>query len=187
MSDIPESEQNTLIMRSTDELDAAAPEPRTLPETAYLGDIRTSSVMDLLEYPRSDGYPTGNFTLIPTSLAAKALEHGIPRWWLEIWLDDAGLQRLRFEIVGDVVIGRSSEVDIDLQDYHALDKGVSRQHAMLRPSRKALYLIDLGSTNGTQYNGIPMGKGAAVPLTENCVIRLGTLNLTIHFLALTIT
>lgn len=184
--DIPESEQNTLVLPQTDDLDASAPEPRILPQTAFLPDTSVS-VNDLLEYPRSDGFPTGNFTLIPARLTEKALEHGIPRWWLEIWLDNAGLQRLRFEIVGDVVIGRSSEVDIDLQDYHALDKGVSRQHAMLRPSRKALYLIDLGSTNGTQYNGIPMGKGVAVPLTENCVVRLGTLNLTIHFLALTIT
>jgi pSer/pThr/pTyr-binding forkhead associated (FHA) protein len=73
--------------------------------------------------------------------------------------------------------------DINLENYEALQHGISRRHALLRPSAKALYLLDLGSTNGTHCNGIPMGQGIAMPLKDRYVLRFGKLNLTVYFLA----
>lgn len=48
----------------------------------------------------------------------------------------------------ELVIGRESPADIVLAD-----AGVSRQHARLAPRAGELYLIDLGSRNGTLVNG----------------------------------
>jgi hypothetical protein len=118
-------------------------------------------------------------------MAHKAYEPGTLRWWLELWADRGMMKPLRLEIVGDVVLGRSTLADVDLQPFAAMEHGISRRHAMLRPSRKSLYIIDLGSTNGTHCNGIPMGLGIAMPLGEQAVIRLGSLNLAVRFLAMT--
>jgi hypothetical protein len=47
-----------------------------------------------------------------------------------------------------VVLGRSKECDIQLQD-----PNVSRRHAELRQEGSAYWLVDLDSTNGVQVNG----------------------------------
>jgi hypothetical protein len=87
------------------------------------------------------------------------------------------------EIWGDATLGRSAEsleVDIDLSRYDALELGVSRRHAMIRPTASALFLIDLGSTNGTLCNFVPLERGKAHRLTEGDVILLGGL----HFIVM---
>ncbi len=50
-----------------------------------------------------------------------------------------------------VVIGRHPDCDITL-----LDANVSRRHAEIRPDATGFSLVDLGSTNGTRVNGIPV-------------------------------
>jgi hypothetical protein len=90
---------------------------------------------------------------------------------------------LGVEIWGDVILGRSTEsleVDINLSRYNGLELGVSRCHAMIRPTASALFLIDLGSTNGTLCNFVPLERGKAHRLTEGDVILLGGL----HFIVM---
>jgi hypothetical protein len=93
---------------------------------------------------------------------------------------------LPLEIVSDVVIGRghmgenAPELDLDALD--AFQLGVSRRHALLRPSPNHLYLIDLGSSNGTLVNGYPLGTGIAQSLAEHTHISLGKLNMSILLL-----
>ncbi|MBN1121212.1 MAG: FHA domain-containing protein [Anaerolineae bacterium] len=93
---------------------------------------------------------------------------------------------LPLEIVSDVVIGRgymgenAPELDLDALD--AFQLGVSRRHALLRPSPNHLYLIDLGSSNGTLVNGYPLGTGIAQSLAEQTHISLGKLNMSILLL-----
>lgn len=69
------------------------------------------------------------------------------------------------DIYGDTVFGRGSEEadspDIDLTNLGALERGVSRRHALLRPTINKLYLIDLNSTNGTFVNAISVSRGMA--------------------------
>ena len=48
----------------------------------------------------------------------------------------------------NVVIGRSKECEIQLGD-----PNVSRRHAELRQEGTAYWIVDLGSTNGTEVNG----------------------------------
>ena len=50
--------------------------------------------------------------------------------------------------VDRAVIGRSRECDVRLADTN-----VSRRHAELRREESAYWIVDLGSTNGTELNG----------------------------------
>ena len=52
-----------------------------------------------------------------------------------------------------VVIGRSPECTVVLQDHNA-----SRRHAEIRPRGTTYVVHDLGSTNGTMVNGVRVGE-----------------------------
>ena len=56
------------------------------------------------------------------------------------------------------VLGRSDSrssfiPDIDLAEFKALDKGVSRRHAVFVRYQSKLHILDLGSINGSFING----------------------------------
>jgi hypothetical protein len=88
------------------------------------------------------------------------------------------------DIYGDVVLGRGSQgpqnPDIDLSNLEALELGISRRHALLRPTRTQLFLIDLESTNGTYVNAIPVGRGMAQVIRTGDTIALAGLNFVIE-------
>jgi hypothetical protein len=87
------------------------------------------------------------------------------------------------EIHDDVVLGRSTPgqptPDVDLAPLDAAVQGVSRRHALLRPTNQNLYLIDLGSTNGSYLNSVPIGAGVARALSNYDIVSLGRLHLAI--------
>ena len=68
--------------------------------------------------------------------------------------------------VGSVVLGRSSEADILIDD-----TGVSRRHLEIRTSQGRSHAVDLGSTNGSYVNGQRV-QGEA-ELTDGSVITMG--------------
>jgi FhaA, N-terminal domain/FHA domain len=69
-----------------------------------------------------------------------------------------------------VVLGRSREADIVLQD-----PNVSRRHAELRREDGAWQIVDLGSTNGIKVNG---RRVDSQPLREGDQITIGVTDLT---------
>ena len=69
-----------------------------------------------------------------------------------------------------VVIGRSSECDV-----HVDDANVSRRHAEVRHIGDGYSLVDLGSTNGTEVNGQRIQETA---LMNGDVIAVGTTRIT---------
>lgn len=81
------------------------------------------------------------------------------------------------DLFGDLVLGRGDSrpgrIILNLDPYHAVDQGVSREHLMLRPTKTHLFAIDQGSTNGTMINGAPSGRGVATPLKDQDLISLG--------------
>lgn len=86
---------------------------------------------------------------------------------------------LALRIMGDIVLGRKAEgvnPDIDLNPYEPGLHGVSRTHAMIRPTQDQLLLIDLGSTNGTLLNGMKLKSGRTGNVTDKSVISLGKLH-----------
>jgi len=75
--------------------------------------------------------------------------------------------------VGAVVtIGRSSSCDLVLDDSEA-----SRRHAEVRLDQQVLRIRDLGSTNGTRVNEIPVTDWT--PLLAGDIISIGTSKITV--------
>ncbi len=71
--------------------------------------------------------------------------------WLELEPQDPKENPQKFTLEGEVVIGRSQEADIFLSD-----RRVSSRHARVYLKDNHFYLEDLGSTNGTLVNGLPI-------------------------------
>jgi hypothetical protein len=91
------------------------------------------------------------------------------------------------DIYGDVVLGRGkdgdSPPDVDLTALDAKKLGVSRRHALIRPTPTKLFLLDLGSTNGTSLNAMPMGPGMTKALQSGDMVALGDLGFVIEIIA----
>lgn len=73
-------------------------------------------------------------------------------------------------------IGRSRDCDIVIGSAE-----VSREHAEIRPRDSGWIVFDLGSTNGVQVNGTPVGgPGSGHPLRAGDTLNLGTVALTVE-------
>lgn len=123
--------------------------------------------------------PYDTFQRLPVSSLGTA---AAAVWQVELGLDGLSVPPLRLEVAGPVVIGRGQDVDVSLSDYNAIHYGISRRHAMLRPSVKALYFIELGSRNGSRINGIDVGPEKVHVIALGDVIRVGTLTLVVRYL-----
>jgi len=88
------------------------------------------------------------------------------------------------DIYGDVILGRGESgpysPDVNLNNLEAFKLGVSRRHAMLRPTQRKLFLIDLDSTNGTFVNAMPVGRGMAQSLQTGDTVALAGLSFEIQ-------
>ncbi|MBN1310636.1 MAG: FHA domain-containing protein [Anaerolineae bacterium] len=126
------------------------------------------------------------FRRLPVSMSSADLPPETPRWRIELIGLGSTIEPVGLEIVGDTVVGRgrvgTEPADLDLDMYGALEKGVSRRHGLLRPTTNHLYIIDLGSTNGTFHNGIPLGPGVARALKHNDTITLGRFSFTLKLI-----
>jgi hypothetical protein len=73
---------------------------------------------------------------------------------------------------GNARQGIEPEIDLGI---HPADRGVSTQHAVLRPRDSGLTVTDLGSTNGTSLNGSNdrLTEGEEVPLADGDRIHIG--------------
>ncbi len=139
--------------------DGATPLPGSVPTPLFFGGSSADVYLPL---------PSSYERRHPDRICWRIELHGLP-----------GGKPIGLDILGDVVIGRGANFakapDLDLTPYGALDSGVSRHHVVLKPTPQSLYLLDLNSMNGTQYNGMPVKPGMARSLMNNDVIMLGTL------------
>jgi hypothetical protein len=106
-------------------------------------------------------------------------------WYVLLISADPEHHPLALKVMGDVVIGRKTEgavPDVDLTDYGAESKGVSRMHAMLRPLPDQLIFSDLGSTNGTEFDGERLSLGKPVSVTDKGVMTLGKLHFQVRIM-----
>jgi signal transduction histidine kinase len=83
-----------------------------------------------------------------------------PVWQVRFDLTTDASVSFGLEINGEVVFGRGpgGSGHFDLIPYGAHEHGVSRRHLILRPTHSKLFVIDLGSTNGTYRNGADVTK-----------------------------
>ncbi len=103
------------------------------------------------------------FHLGHTESAIKMVSRGMGSLLL---LQD-GEPKTRFTLSGDIVIGRSSECEIQV-----MDPGLSRKHARIREREGAYRIEDLGSHNGTFVAGDPVRDERR--LADGDDIQLGT-------------
>ena len=71
------------------------------------------------------------------------------------------------------VLGRGSDADFRLDD-----KGVSRRHLQLSMQGGVVVASDMGSTNGTLINGVPLR--APVVLANGSLLRMGNTRIIFH-------
>ncbi len=71
--------------------------------------------------------------------------------------------------------------DVDLTDYGAVEKGVSRHHAKIIRHGNGVFIKDLGSFNGTFVNGKKLTSYRFEVLQSGDELRLGKLALRVSF------
>ncbi|GAB4575448.1 MAG: hypothetical protein Kow0077_27000 [Anaerolineae bacterium] len=86
----------------------------------------------------------------------------------------------------EILLGRGFVADdstdfLDLSSVDGGEKGVSRRHAVIRIEGLSVYLVDIGSTNGTFLNGRRIHPEHRHVLYSGDRIRLGALELQIRF------
>jgi len=83
-----------------------------------------------------------------------------------------------------LILGRQSNnttdhPDLDLARFKAAEHGISRIHATLECNEAGVYLMDLGSRNGTSINGKALGAFNPCYLNDGDVLRFGKLTVTL--------
>lgn len=107
-----------------------------------------------------------------------------PVWRVRFDLASDPSKCFGLDINDEIILGRAvSEPNlVDLSDFNAIELGVSRRHAMIRPTGSKLFLIDLDSTNGTFRNGYPLGRNTPYSLSNGDTISLGRLQFVVRII-----
>jgi hypothetical protein len=123
-------------------------------------------------------------------------EEGVPKWGtarigarMNLIISIPGTEKsFTFDIntVEELTLGRrdpdtSEFPEVDLTDFEALEKGVSRRHAEIIRKDGSLQILDNGSSNGTYLNGQKLVPHQARVLRDGDDVRLGHLVLRIKF------
>lgn len=101
--------------------------------------------------------------------------------WISLHLMDSG-KILPLATRNEFTLGRLSEgqpimPDIDLTPYQAYASGVSRLHAVVKRDGTRIFVMDLGSSNGTYLNGRRLNPHMEEDLKHGDVIALGKLKI----------
>ncbi|MHB8626755.1 MAG: FHA domain-containing protein [Aggregatilineales bacterium] len=104
-------------------------------------------------------------------------------WDVELNFDDPP-QSVHVMVERQVLLGRTPNnvaemPGFDLSPYNAAEKGVSRRHGMLVNDGAALSYSDLGSDNGTVFNGRRLSAQETVRLNDGDVLYMGHLKVTV--------
>lgn len=83
-----------------------------------------------------------------------------------------------------LIMGRQSghlpdRPDLDLGRFNAVEHGISRIHAVLECNENGIYLMDLGSRNGTFVNNVPLAAFQPHLLRDGDSVGLGKLIVTV--------
>jgi len=101
--------------------------------------------------------------------------------WISLHLMDSG-KILPLATRNEFTLGRLSEgqpimPDIDLTPYQAYASGVSRLHAVVKRDVERIFVMDLGSSNGTYLNGRRLSPHMEEDLKHGDVVALGKLKI----------
>lgn len=108
-----------------------------------------------------------------------------PVWRVHFDLTYDSQVRIGLDVNGEATLGRAHEADdfVDLSEFADAEQfGVSRRHAMLRPTNAKLYIVDLDSTNGTWLNNHSIGVNTPHSLSNGDLLRVGRLEFMVRIL-----
>ena len=103
-----------------------------------------------------------------------------PTWRIRLELAYDTSRSINLDVNGEIVLGRNGEGEdfVALFDEADADHlGVSRRHAMIRPTETKLYIVDLNSTNGTWLNGHSIGLNTPYSLSNGDLVTVGRLDM----------
>ncbi|MBI5671457.1 MAG: FHA domain-containing protein [Chloroflexi bacterium] len=101
---------------------------------------------------------------------------GRPAWRVRFEPTFSSNHTVGLDINGEVILGRNMDGPEYVTLFSAEESeklGVSRRHALLRPTDTKLYIVDLNSTNGTWINGHSIGVNTPYALTNGDRLVLG--------------
>lgn len=103
----------------------------------------------------------------------------LPDSWISLHIVDSGqivplADRTEFTL-GRITEGQPIMPDVDLSPYNAYANGVSRLHAVLKRTDDRVFIIDLGSSNGTYVNGTRLMPHSECPVNHGDLVHLGKL------------
>lgn len=141
--------------------------------------------MQLSELPPivTKNIPTDSEPLLPTDRKKAESYSKNMGTWASLHLLDSG-QILPLGDRTEFTLGRVSDAqpimpDIDLTPYQAYANGVSRLHAVLKREGKRVFVMDLGSSNGTYLNGKRLQPNVDQTLNHGDMLALGKLKIQI--------
>lgn len=151
-------------------------EPRKNP-AAYT----TSKLSDEKLWDLSLAEPEIQYRSVPTRSDHNA---SMPIWRIRFDPTFDPTQHLGLDVTGEVALGRVDDADdaVSLNIFNANELGVSRQHAILRPTDTKLYILDVGSTNGTSLNGHSIGVNMPYSISNGDLLRLGKLEFVVRII-----
>jgi len=96
------------------------------------------------------------------------------------------IERVDFAQTPVVILGRfdrhlKTDDQLDLSNYGAIERGVSRVHCKLEFKDSQVIVTDLGSANGTYVSGVRLDSGQSYTLKKGEELTLG--RLPIQFIA----
>jgi FHA domain len=139
------------------------------------------------------GQPTGSLTrvgILPVAAPAVAkprTKHTVLLGLnsIALYIDDAD-DPLVLELTHQAILGRHTPTSgpqprVDLSPYGAVERGVSRMHAIIRRTTMGLSLQDLASSNGTWLNGVKLQAYIPNALKSGDRFKLSQLEIEVHF------
>jgi hypothetical protein len=129
--------------------------------------------------------PYRKLAVTPPELKIRGTAHLNDNSWLMFNFGD-GEKTLDVKPARRLIFGRADNTsplkpDVDLSPYGALEKGVSRHHAVLELKEDTLVLSDAGSSNGTYLNGQRLAPNQPRVLRDGDEVKFGKLVAHIHF------
>ena len=142
---------------------------------------RRTDVLDLeAASDRPDSDPEVDYRPVPHETISDE-DKAHPIWHVQFSMVSDPGRRFGLAVNDEVVFGRNIDLPnlVDLSEFDAAELGVSRQHMLMRPTTTNLFIIDLGSTNGTLHNGRTVTH-TPIRVHNNDIITLGHMQLAIN-------
>jgi K+-sensing histidine kinase KdpD len=131
--------------------------------------------------PAISELPARHYEPIPSETGSFPSEKR-PVWRVLFEFAGEPKQYLGLDINGEIELGRgiNGANAVDLTPFEAETRGVSRRHVALRPTPNNLYVLDLGSTNGTLRNDRTIGVNTPYALSDGDRLILGHLDVLVR-------